>query len=84
MHELPGAICSKCNAYSRSAAAKNDQEDSIDYVANAGVLSNIELLEADIHHLKTTKVCQNIGLTKYKVMTVTFLFRPVLFHMLCF
>lgn len=59
VHELPGASSSECNVPSSSTVATNDQEDSVDCVVNAGLLSKIELLEAENHRLKTAKVCQH-------------------------
>ena len=88
MYELPAASSSECNVPSCSTAAKNDQEDSIDYVVNADlhVLSKIELLEAESRHLKTTKVCQHFRIDQIQSddHLESFIFTPVLFHMLYF
>ena len=56
MHELPGA---EFNAPSVSSGTENEPEDGINYVVNAGLLSKIELLEAENRRLISTTVCRH-------------------------
>ena len=84
MHELRCPGSHVCELPSTSNLLTKAKEDSIDCV-NAGLLSKIELLEAENRHLSCNiKLVNILGLSKCKAMTAYSVFSLDLFHILFF